>query len=225
MASESAVSSVGRLPAWCGLICRVEIMSVIFRITIEPTKTKPTTMANAFRCTKNKVVSPKNRPLPVVFAPLTAVWASRPVINMPTAPPTPWQGNTSRVSSSEVLVVFQCTIRLLTRLANVPMKRLEGIVTKPAAGVMATRPTTAPIQNPSAEGFLPLTESSNTQHKPAAAEAVLVVAKADAANGPAPNALPALKPNHPNQRRPVPSNTNGMLAGEIASLASDLFLR
>src|SRR6188768_4276702 len=100
--------------------------------------------------------------------------------------------------------------------ANVPMNKLEGMVTKPAAGVMATSPTTAPIQNPSADGFLPRVASNKIQARPAAAEAVFVVAKAEAANGPAPKALPALKPNHPNHSKPVPSNTKGMLAGDIA---------
>src|SRR5688572_24252518 len=109
--------------------------------------------------------------------------------------------------------------------AKVPINKLEGIVTNPAAGVMATRPTTAPIQNPSAEGFLPLTASNNTQQRPAAADAVLVVANADAANGPAPSALPALNPNHPNQRRPVPRRTKGIFAGAIATFSSDLFLK
>src|SRR5690606_10870419 len=102
---------------------------------------------------------------------------------------------------------------LLMILANVPINKLEGMVTKPAAGVIATSPTTAPIQNPSAEGFLPRTASNKIQARPAAAEAVLVVAKAEAAKGPALKALPALKPNHPNQSKPVPSNTNGMFAG------------
>src|SRR5690349_12674080 len=97
--------------------------------------------------------------------------------------------------------------------AKVPMNKLEGIVTKPAAGVMATRPTTAPIQNPRAEGFLPRTASKRIQARPAAADAVLVVAKADAARAPALNALPALNPNHPNHSKPVPRRTKGMLAG------------
>ena len=63
--------------------------------------------------------------------------------------------------------------------ATTPMKILCGMATKPAAGVMATRPTTAPIQNPSTEGFLPLITSKNIQDKPAAAAAVLVVANAE----------------------------------------------
>src|SRR5690606_19938413 len=102
---------------------------------------------------------------------------------------------------------------LLMILANVPINKLEGIVTNPAAGVIATNPTTAPIQNPMAEGFLPLTASNKIQARPAAAEAVLVVAKADAAKGPALKALPALNPNHPNHSKPVPNKTKGTLAG------------
>src|SRR6184192_3268202 len=109
--------------------------------------------------------------------------------------------------------------------ANVPMNKLEGMVTNPAAGVMATSPTTEPIQNPTAEGFLPRAASNKIQARPAAAAAVLVTAKAEAANVPAPNALPALNPNHPNQSNPVPSNTKGMFAGEIADFFSPLSLK
>src|SRR5258706_8123598 len=109
--------------------------------------------------------------------------------------------------------------------ANVPMNKLEGTVTNPAAGVMATSPTTEPIQNPTAEGFLPRAASNKTQARPAAAAAVLVTAKAEAAKVPALKALPALKPNQPNQSSPVPSNTKGMLAGEIVVFFSDLSLK
>src|SRR5688500_17617780 len=98
---------------------------------------------------------------------------------------------------------------LLIIAANVPINREEGIVTKPAAGVIATSPTTAPIQKPSAEGFLPRAASHNIQARPAAADAVFVVAKAEAAKAPALSALPALKPNQPNHNNPVPNNTNG----------------
>src|SRR5687768_7749086 len=91
--------------------------------------------------------------------------------------------------------------------ATTPMNILCGMATKPAAGVMATRPTTAPIQNPSTEGFLPFSTSKNIQARPAAAAAVLVVAKAETANELAPNADPALKPNQPNHSKPVPIST------------------
>ena len=79
--------------------------------------------------------------------------------------------------------------------------------TKPAAGVMATKPTTAPIQNPSTDGFLPFITSKNIQAKPAAAAAVLVVANALIAKLLAPNAEPPLNPNQPNQSKPVPIST------------------
>lgn len=100
--------------------------------------------------------------------------------------------------------------------ATIPMNMLWGIATKPAAGVMATKPTTAPIQNPNTDGFLPRKTSKNIQDKPAAAAAVLVVAKAETDNALAPNADPALKPNQPNQSKPVPISTYGILAGGIS---------
>ena len=46
-----------------------------------------------------------------------------------------------------------------------------GTVTKPAAGVIATKPTTAPIQNPKADTFLPRVTSNKIHDKPAAAAA------------------------------------------------------
>src|SRR3989337_2069956 len=174
--------------------------------------------------TMNKAVSPKNKPFPVVLALFTAVLASNAVMIIPTAPPTPWQGNTPNVPSKGVLD-FQCTTTLLMIAANVPINKLEGIVTNPAAGVIATNPTTEPIQKPTAEGFLPLAASKRIHASPAAAAAVLVVAKAEAAKAPAPTALPALKPNHPNHNKPVPKRTNGMLAGEMVDFFSDLFLK
>src|SRR5258707_15606459 len=105
------------------------------------------------------------------------------------------------------------------RAPNTPMKILWGTATKPAAGVMANRPTTAPTQKPTMEGFLPLTTSKNIQEQPAAAAAVLVVEKAETARALAATAEPALKPNQPNHRRPVPMSTYGIFAGCIVSLS------
>src|SRR4051794_32483736 len=95
--------------------------------------------------------------------------------------------------------------------ATAPMKILTGMDTKPAAGVIATKPTTAPIQNPKADSFLPLATSNKIQERPAAEAATLVVAKALTAKALAPTAEPALNPNQPNQSKPVPSNTKGIL--------------
>ena len=67
--------------------------------------------------------------------------------------------------------------------------------------------------------------SKDTQPSIAAADAVLVVAKARTAVSFAASAEPALNPNHPNQSMPVPSRTYGMLAGSCASLAMWLWRR
>src|SRR5215813_10156866 len=106
-------------------------------------------------------------------------------------PPTPWQGKTSSVSSS-VDLVRRCTGRLLTTAATTPMMMLWRTETNPAAGVMATRPTTAPTQAPTADGLLPRITSKNIHDSIAAADAVFVVAKARAAESLAASAEPAL---------------------------------
>src|SRR5690606_21203667 len=120
------------------------------------------------------------------------------VSNMPTIPPTPWQGNTSNVSSRLVLH-FHTTARFDIIAAMTPMKILVGMATKPALGVMATRQTTAPMQKPSTDGFFPLNTSKDIQAKPPAPAEIFVVANAVTASAPELNAEPALKPNQPNQ--------------------------
>src|SRR5215213_7085373 len=91
--------------------------------------------------------------------------------------------------------------------ATTPINILCGIATKPAAGVIATKPTTAPIQKPSKEGFFPFNTSKNIHDKPAAAAAMFVVVKAETARPLAAKAEPPLKPNQPNHSRPVPIKT------------------
>ena len=51
----------------------------------------------------------------------------------------------------------------------------------------------------------------------AAADAIWVLIIAVAASEPADSALPALKPNQPNQSIPAPSSTSGILCGRIGS--------
>src|SRR5258705_8807145 len=106
-----------------------------------------------------------------------------------------------------VVFPFQYTARLEHIAAIKPIKTLCGRPTYPAAGVIATRPTTAPIQKPRAEGFLPRIASKKIHERPAAAEAVFVFAKAFTARLFAANAEPALNPNQPNHNRPVPKST------------------
>ncbi|MNE59809.1 hypothetical protein D3C80_1549270 [compost metagenome] len=104
-------------------------------------------------------------------------------------------------------------MRLEIIAAAKPKNMLFGIETNPAAGVIATSPTTAPMHAPKAETFLPLILSKKTQVSMAEAEATVVVAKAIAAVPLAAKAEPALKPNQPNQSIPVPNKTKGILAG------------
>src|SRR5262245_18398129 len=110
-------------------------------------------------------------------------------------------------------------MRFETTLAHVPMKLLSPTLTYPRAGVMATRPTTAPTQAPSADGFCPRMPSKKIQASAAVADAVFVVANAIAACPDADSADPALNPNQPNHSIPVPRMTNGMFAGVCASPA------
>src|SRR5437867_13390162 len=86
-------------------------------------------------------------------------------------------------------------------------------VTKPAAGVTATRPATAPDAAPSTVGLPRELHSVSIQPKAAAAAAVLVVVNAWAARPLAPSALPALKPNQPNQSRLAPITVTPRLCG------------
>src|SRR5689334_8081793 len=76
--------------------------------------------------------------------------------------------------------------------------------TYPAAGVIATSPAISPETTPSAVAFLRCTHSMTSHASAAAPAARCVVVTASAATAPLDGALPALKPSHPNQRRPAP---------------------
>src|SRR5215510_15100528 len=76
--------------------------------------------------------------------------------------------------------------------------------TKPAAGVIPTRPATRPEATPSAVGFLRCAHSTATQARAPAAAPTWVFTSASDASPPEVSALPALKPNQPNQRTPAP---------------------
>src|SRR5207245_8926845 len=77
-------------------------------------------------------------------------------------------------------------------------------LTKPEAGVMATRPATAPAAAPTTLGCFLSHQLTVIQVRAAMAVAVLVTTKALVASAPAPSALPALTPNQPNQSRAAP---------------------
>src|SRR5258708_26778017 len=78
-------------------------------------------------------------------------------------------------------------------------------VTKPHAGVMTTRPATAPEQKPSTLGLPRVIHSIMGQTKEATAVARVLVAKELAATPSPSTAEPALKPYHPTQSMPVPT--------------------
>src|SRR5262245_39873420 len=91
-------------------------------------------------------------------------------------------------------------------------------LTKPQAGVMTTRPATAPEQKPRTLG-LPLNDASAiAQTKEPVAVASVVVMNALAAMPSAATALPALKPYHPTQSIPVPIMQSTRLCGGMGSL-------
>src|ERR1700736_5049317 len=85
--------------------------------------------------------------------------------------------------------------------------------TKPEAGVMATRPATAPEQMPTTVGLPFKIHSTIIQVKAAVAVAVWVTSMAMPACRPAVTAGPALNPNQPSQRSEAPIKVITMLGG------------
>src|SRR3954469_18884325 len=91
-------------------------------------------------------------------------------------------------------------------------------VTKPDAGVIATRPATAPEAAPSIVGFPVLIHSAIIQPSAANDAAVCVAMNALDAKPFAPSADPALKPNQPTHSIAAPITANGRLCGAIDAL-------
>ena len=85
--------------------------------------------------------------------------------------------------------------------------------TKPDAGVMATRPATAPEQMPMTVGLPRWIHSTSIQVKPATAVAIWVTVIAMPACMPAVTAEPALKPNQPTHSSEAPMKVSTMLCG------------
>src|SRR5262249_2677743 len=91
-------------------------------------------------------------------------------------------------------------------------------VTKPDAGVIATRPATAPEIAPSALGRPRAIHSAASHPIVAAAAAKCAARKALAARPVEASALPALKPNQPTHSRHAPMKLRTRLCGGIGSL-------
>src|SRR5215471_2736360 len=89
--------------------------------------------------------------------------------------------------------------------------------TKPAHGVMATRPATAPEAAPRVVAWPSFAFSTTSQPSMAAEAARKVFMIAWDATPLAASAEPALNPAQPNHRMPVPSTVSGRLWGGIGS--------
>jgi hypothetical protein len=99
--------------------------------------------------------------------------------------------------------------------ARPPMSSPDMGVTKPAAGVMATMPATAPEARPTPETLPWRTSSAMPQAPATAAGARKVFTKPVLASPLAASALPPLKPSQPNQRSPMPRMAKGTLCGSV----------
>src|ERR1700722_1991645 len=88
--------------------------------------------------------------------------------------------------------------------AATPMMIEEPGSTKPDAGVIATRPATAPEMQPSTDGLPLAIHSANIQPSAAAAVAICVTAIALTARPLDATADPALKPNQPTHSSDAP---------------------
>src|SRR5919197_5128483 len=98
-----------------------------------------------------------------------------------------------------------------------PMRIEAETSTYPDAGVIATRPATAPAAAPRTLGAPLWSHDTVIQVSAAIAAAVLVTTNAFAARPPAVTALPALKPNQPNQSSDAPSTVIVASCGSIGS--------
>src|ERR1700731_3188917 len=105
-----------------------------------------------------------------------------------------------------------------TTPAMVPMITAGVGPTKPEAGVMATKPATAPEAIPSTLGLPRLSHSADAQVSAAAAVAIWVASIARPARPSAAPAEPALKPNQPTHSNEAPVSVSVRLWGAIGSL-------
>ena len=129
---------------------------------------------------------------------------------------------TTSSESSYPNLNLRLTAQKQTNPATSPIAMADIGETKPAPGVMATRPATAPEAAPSVVGFPVFIHSATTQPSAATEAAIWVVTKALIAIPSAARAEPALNPNQPNQRMPVPIRVSGSECGRIASAPNPL---
>src|SRR5262252_1882514 len=141
-----------------------------------------------------------------------------PVISAPKMPPSAWTPNTSSASSAPIIFLRPVQPQKQTTPTPRPITNAPGMPTLPAAGVIATRPATAPEAAPSIEGLPLISHSANIHESTAHAVARYVFMNASAAEPFASSAEPALNPNHPNHSSDAPIMVIVRLCGLIASL-------
>src|SRR5580700_11930212 len=132
-------------------------------------------------------------------------------------PPMPCTPNASNESSYLSACLSEVAPMKHSTPAAMPMITAGVGPTKPDAGVMATRPATAPDAMPSTLGLPLPTHSANIQPSAAAAVANCVTSIAMPARPSAAPAEPALNPNQPTHSSEAPINVNVKLWGGIAS--------
>src|SRR6476646_627069 len=98
-----------------------------------------------------------------------------------------------------------------------PITIAPNALTKPDAGVIATRPATAPDAIPSTDGLPFASHSVNIHASAATAVANCVTNIAMPARAFDATAEPALKPNQPTHSSDAPINVSVRLCGAIAS--------
>src|SRR4026209_2618890 len=94
--------------------------------------------------------------------------------------------------------------------------------TQPQAGVMPTRPATAPEAAPSRLAWPRVRYSPNDQAMAAAAVAMVVLSRTGAVSPWASRLEPALNPYQPTHRRQAPMKVRARLCGAIGSLPKPL---
>ena len=125
---------------------------------------------------------------------------------------------TSRVSSYLNQPLSLVTANRHTTPASAPMT-IEPIgPTQPQAGVIATRPATAPEAAPIMVGVPRAAHSANIHASVAAAVASSVLANTWPAKPEASRFEPTLKPNQPTHSNAAPIIMKGTLCGAIAAL-------
>src|SRR5882757_6979445 len=141
-----------------------------------------------------------------------------PVSSAPVIPPTACTPNTSSASSFPIIFFKPVTPHRQIGPTTKPITNAPGMPTLPAAGVIATRPATAPEAAPTMLGLPLKNHSPNIQERTAQAVARKVFMNASAAKPLASSAEPALKPNQPTQRSAAPTMVIVTLCGAITSL-------